>query len=579
MILNNDNKMYMGITFSNGIEVYKKNKDKNFFEGIATIEAIEESDTLSETEKSNLVEIENSNMEQFEKRIRIMRALDGKEFSAEISLLVKLKLPKMEMVENIIDIFRNHYIKSNVLKKEFGEVLTPLSMVKEMVDKIDESFWKTPYDESGNIKTILDCCNGSGVFLWYVIYKLMDGLSEFITDQEDRYKFIIEKMIYACEIQKRKMHNWICSVDLYDKYDINIYRGSFLEDGFDNHMKEVWGINKFSLIVSNPPYQEMDGGAKSSAKPIYNLFTLKSIKISDKILFITPSRWFAGGKGLDTFRKYLMESNKIRLLNHFNDASKIFGNNVDITGGVSYFLFDNYYNGDCKFNNVYTNLSRYDIIVNDSKYTNLIDKFQQLKSISEISNPRSYFGIPTNFTLTENKKISNDYIKCYFSQNKGFEKWVHTKYVRNLNDRFRIATPRANGEYPKFGNLFIVGPNECLSDSYISFYTNNIDECRSLLSYLKTDFANRLLSLRKISQTIKPDTCKWIPLVPLDREWNDKKLFEYFNLSYIERLLIKNISPNTNYETNQDFYQYSELKNINPNLLKIDKIKRELDYV
>ena len=55
---------------------------------------------------------------------------------------------------------------------------------------------------------------------------------------------------------------------------------------------------------------------------------------------------------------------------------------------------------------------------------------------------------------------------------------------------------------------------------------------------MKTKLANKLLSLRKISQDIKPDTLKWIPLVPFDREWTDEKLFEYFNLTEEEKELI-----------------------------------------
>lgn len=59
------------------------------------------------------------------------------------------------------------------------------------------------------------------------------------------------------------------------------------------------------------------------------------------------------------------------------------------------------------------------------------------------------------------------------------------------------------------------------------------------MSYLNTNFANKLLSIRKISQHINPDTCKWIPMVPFDREWTDNQLYEYFNLTEEEINLIE----------------------------------------
>jgi hypothetical protein len=73
--------------------------------------------------------------------------------------------------------------------------------------------------------------------------------------------------------------------------------------------------------------------------------------------------------------------------------------------------------------------------------------------------------------------------------------------------------------------------NENVSDSYISFRVNNETEAKSLLSYLNCKLPNYLLSIRKITQDISENTCKWIPLVPLDRIWNDISVYEYFNLS------------------------------------------------
>jgi site-specific DNA-methyltransferase (adenine-specific) len=124
----------------------------------------------------------------------------------------------------------------------------------------------------------------------------------------------------------------------------------------------------------------------------------------------------------------------------------------------------------------------------------------------------------------------------------GLEKWIKRTDVKQSVDlsKWKVITAESNGSYPRFGNKFIGRPDEICNQSYIAFGVNNEIEAKSLLSYISTKFANCVLSLRKISQHIKPDTCKWIPIVPFDREWTDDQLFEYFNLTEEERNLILN---------------------------------------
>ena len=59
---------------------------------------------------------------------------------------------------------------------------------------------------------------------------------------------------------------------------------------------------------------------------------------------------------------------------------------------------------------------------------------------------------------------------------------------------------------------------------------NSEIETKSLLSYMKCRLPNFILSLRKMTQNICSDTCKWIPLVPLDRKWTDAKVCEYLKI-------------------------------------------------
>ena len=54
----------------------------------------------------------------------------------------------------------------------------------------------------------------------------------------------------------------------------------------------------------------------------------------------------------------ILDCKDIKIINHENDATKWFGDSVEIKGGVNYFLKDSEHNGPCLFNNVsYVSLS------------------------------------------------------------------------------------------------------------------------------------------------------------------------------------------------------------------------------
>jgi site-specific DNA-methyltransferase (adenine-specific) len=513
-----------GLTYSAAYEIYKKNKNNNLFEEVIDLMMM---DNFPEEYKKTILSLPLE-----KKRMAILSILDkDRNLFTKIKALINggTYINKMVHIKDVVMMLREYVKVGEVEKKKYGEVMTPLEFVKEMLSKLPDEVWTNP-----NLK-FLDPANGTGPYPLMILYKLMKGLEKWEPSEEKRYKHIVENMIYVCELQPKNMYLYMCAVDPWDMYKLNIYTGSFLTQGFDKHMKEVWGIDKFDIILGNPPYQEELVTKKGSAKPLYNLFTEKSIKISNTILFVTPSRWFAGGKGLDKFRELMLKSKKIKLLKHFEDASKIF-DDVDITGGISYFLFENFYNGDCSFNEVDVDLSKYDIIVNP-RYYSIIDKVTKYDGLSKICKGQSYSGITTNDKRLSIERINDDYIKCYVSKVNGYEKWIDKNNIRrNINfSKWKVITARANGEYPKFGNKFIGAPFEICNQSYIIFEVGSENEANYLLSYLNTKFANFLLSLRKISQDIKPDTCRWIPYIKMDKHWTDDKIVELFSLTEEEK--------------------------------------------
>ena len=108
-----------------------------------------------------------------------------------------------------------------------------------------------------------------------------------------------------------------------------------------NYWKKEGGCKmQFDAIVGNPPYMEMDGGAQASARPIYQHFvsTAKSLK-PNYLSFIMPTRWYAGGKGLDDFRDEMLDDIHIETLYDCVSPEDIFPN-TNIRGGVCYFLWN-----------------------------------------------------------------------------------------------------------------------------------------------------------------------------------------------------------------------------------------------
>ena len=419
-------------------------------------------------------------------------------------------------------------------KKMCGEVFTPMEFINNKMLKDMETYWSAKYKENiwtnKNI-TFYDPAAGMGNYPIAIFYKLMDGLKNKIPNYINRKKHILEKQLYFGEINKKNCYIIKKIFNIDNKYKLNLYCGNTLEID----IKEKFNINKFDIIIGNPPYNEEFIG--NSARPLYNKFIEYHIDKCDMLTFIVPSRWFAGGKGLNSFRSMMINRKDIVYINHISNASLIFGPLVRIAGGVNYFLIDKTYHGLCKYNNVMLDLSKYDIIL-DGKYYKIVNKLRKYKNITQIYVGR-YYGIETNDIRLENNKTNNN-VKCYVSHKKDFTKYINKNKILVPINSYKVIVAEASLNC--FGNMFIGYPKEVHSGSYISFNVKNKNEAISLLSYMKCKLPNFMLSLRKKTHHTNKNTCLWIPLVPLDKNivWTDEKVYKYFNLTDYEIKLIKN---------------------------------------
>jgi len=127
-----------------------------------------------------------------------------------------------------------------------------------------------------------------GNFPVAVYLRLLEGLKDEIPDDKERKKHILENMLYMSELNKKNV--LVCKqiFNFNNIYKLNIYEGDSLKVNY----KEVFGIEKFDVIIGNPPYNA--SGTKASGNTIWQLFVNNSIellKANGFICFVHPNGW------------------------------------------------------------------------------------------------------------------------------------------------------------------------------------------------------------------------------------------------------------------------------------------------
>ncbi|MGA2091844.1 MAG: Eco57I restriction-modification methylase domain-containing protein [Sedimentisphaerales bacterium] len=470
------------------------------------------------------------------------------------------------------------------------EVFTPPKMANEILDLLPKNFWSDK-----NTKFLDPVCK-SGVFLREIAKRLMTGLEKEIPDKQKRINHIFKNQLFGIGITEltsllarrsvycsktangkysvcdnfgdqqgnicfnRIKHIWIngsckfcgASQDVFDRSDaLETHAYQFIHT---NKPEEIFKM-KFDVIIGNPPYQLDDGGFGRSATPIYHRFVQQAKKLNPRFLtMIIPSRWFAGGKGLDDFRKEMLNDNRIRKIFDFEDANECFPG-VDVAGGICYFLWERDSSGPCEVVNIHNeaktvstrSMNDFETFIRHSQAVPIVRKVleKQERRMHEQVSSYKPFGLRT---FAKPQKTGD--IILHWQKGEGpyrrkeitvgtemIDKW---KVISSRSGHEHAGNPGTDGKRRVLSKIALLPPGTICTETYlvIGSYKKKI-HAKNLIEYMKTRFFRFLLSLFMYSHSITKDTYTFIPILDMSIKWTDEMLYKRYGLTKEEIAFIE----------------------------------------
>ena len=359
---------------------------------------------------------------------------------------------RIERITSIFNTFRNPDKETvltpwRVVNMHLGDTLGGYVFLDETREKTIEhphfvSHGKVTDDVFSPDAHILEINSKSGLYPLYMTYSIfrnsikqkfpekeLNGLS--IKEQLEIWDKVVKENIFvicktpmAKSITKRTLIGFRDAKVNARYFEDLVYQITHRSEEFIKKIKRgktYWkteeGDNmKFNAVVGNPPYQDMGGAGGNNDAPIFQHFCRIASRISSQyISLVIPARWFAAGREnlLGDFRREMLNKGQIEKLVVYSNSSKLFSN-VEIKGGICYYLENKKYQGKCNYT-LYRDgkiqqsdikLNAFDILIREPQLSKIVEKVDKQRNDNKISSVDTIISSDTPFGIPSNPKTS-----------------------------------------------------------------------------------------------------------------------------------------------------------------------------
>lgn len=471
--------------------------------------------------------------------------------------------------------------RASVSIQKFGklgesEVVTPKHICKDMIDMIDDADLRAVMD-NGN--KVLDIAGKAGEFALAVFEKYIalgyDKLAlkdAIYTIPTSGITYEFTRMIY--EILGLNVDNISAKFNSYSLLDVKDEDGDidyakiaallrqnkpFDSITMNDEIIEGDEIVNFDVVIGNPPYQLSTSQHSAQSKPIYDKFVGISKYVEPKFIsMIIPSRWFAGGMGLDSFRDAMKSDVCISKMVSFANGKDCFPDTS--TGGICYFLRNSSWMGKCHFTSVINgvrnsgerDLSEFAVVLRDNVAQKIV---QRMQSYSETPLSEKVCSINVFGFESKQRGEQTPFVEGYeLLSSKGFG-YVSKEALTqggNIADKYKVivgqvisehaAEPDKNGQYKLLSSLRILEPKQICNFSYLVVNTfDDEQEALNFKQYLSTRFVRYLILQAVSSIHLTKEKFKFVPLQDFSRAWTDADLYAKYELTEEEITFIESM--------------------------------------
>ena len=486
--------------------------------------------------------------------VHLRKVMDGNKLGAlEFKML---NLNRLEKDGELSPLDRARTALRRFSRLSESEITTPPNIASDMVNLLP--------DDCSSAMLFLDIASKQGEFAIALVERFGEEVKQNIWSLPTSgaaYEFT--RKVY--EFLEMPVDHIFCDFTAYD----------LIGENKEEYIDILTDMN-FDVIVGNPPYQstkatERSGINKAFSSAIYPSYVdIGRSMVSKYMTMIIPSRWMTGtGQGItDVWVSELINCNHFIDIRDFYDSTECF-KEVELKGGVNYFLYSNSYSGECNYvlhqagktynNKGLLNALGIGIVVRDPQASNVLkkiidvegDSYNEERSFSKLVGPQHFFDKDGKLTTRwkgYNLDKDKDYsIKYYLnkqveSQGYAWIKEIDVPKNEEVVSYHKVFLSKAfNGgdaiPHQIIGRAFYGEPGSLCSQTYLVIGWNQKQkkltetECKNIISYMNTRFFRYLVFIKKKTQDNPTSVFQYVPIQNWSEPWTDAKLYRKYNLT------------------------------------------------